>query len=257
MALTKGRNDLELQGRESKPIASIITVVYNSATGILETLQSVINNKPANLEYIVIDGGSTDGTIDIIRRYENLIDYWISEKDSGIYDAINKGIRVAQGSFFLVLNVGDTLLTFPSQELFDAILKGADVALFNVRHSDGRIISSRIDYRIRFGNTVHHQGAFYSRALNIQYDLRYKVFSDFDTNQLLFLSGKKFISYPKVITRHELDGISNDRKHREEYFEIIAKNFGVVWSWVGRIYIAQGELRRRIKNMIKSETTPS
>jgi cellulose synthase/poly-beta-1,6-N-acetylglucosamine synthase-like glycosyltransferase len=79
------------------PLVTIITVVFNGEKYLEQTIQSVINQAYDNVEYIVIDGGSTDGTVDIIRKYENQIDYWVSEPDGGLYHAINKGITLCMG----------------------------------------------------------------------------------------------------------------------------------------------------------------
>ena len=92
---------------ENKPLVTIITVVFNGEAYLEETIQSVINQTYDNVEYIIIDGGSTDGTLDIIKKYENQIDYWISEKDHGIYDAFNKGISLAQGTLVGIQNADD------------------------------------------------------------------------------------------------------------------------------------------------------
>ncbi len=84
---------------DSLPLITVITVVYNGEKYLEETIQSVINQTYPNVEYIIIDGGSTDETIDIIKKYEDKIDLWISEKDEGIYDAMNKGIYLATGQW--------------------------------------------------------------------------------------------------------------------------------------------------------------
>lgn len=89
------------------PLISVITVVYNGAKYLEETILSILNQSYPNIEYIIIDGGSTDGTLDIIKKYENYIDYWISEPDNGIYDAMNKGISISNGSTIGLLNSGD------------------------------------------------------------------------------------------------------------------------------------------------------
>jgi glycosyltransferase involved in cell wall biosynthesis len=86
---------------------SIITPVLNGERYIEQTIQSVIRQDYDDIEYLIVDGGSTDGTLDIIKKYENEIDFWISEPDDGIYDAQNKGINVAKGEYFAVLNSGD------------------------------------------------------------------------------------------------------------------------------------------------------
>lgn len=86
---------------------SVITVCYNAVDVIEKTIQSVLSQNYDNLEYIIIDGGSTDGTVDIIKRYSESIDYWHSKPDKGIYDAMNKGIQVATGDFLNFMNAGD------------------------------------------------------------------------------------------------------------------------------------------------------
>lgn len=91
----------------NKPLVSIITVSYNAASTIEETILSVIHQDYDNIEYIIIDGGSTDGTLDIIRKYEDKIAYWVSEKDYGLYHAMNKGIEYANGEIIGMINADD------------------------------------------------------------------------------------------------------------------------------------------------------
>jgi glycosyltransferase involved in cell wall biosynthesis len=232
------------------PLVSVISVVRNGVSTFEDTILSVKENYSDELEYIIIDGGSDDGTLNLIRKHETIVDYWISEPDRGIYDALNKGIAASRGHFFIVLNVGDKLITLPYRELDQARRLGGDVVLFDVLLSNQKIIKSKIDYRTRFGNTIHHQGAFYRRGLNIVFDLSYKVYSDFDVNQKLFLQGKKFIKFDKLVSYHSLDGISNERKYRGEYFSVIRKNFGIFWVIIGALYIWQGEMRIKFKNFV-------
>ncbi|HLY96654.1 MAG TPA: glycosyltransferase family 2 protein, partial [Sideroxyarcus sp.] len=90
-----------------KPLITVITVVFNGVATLEHTIRSVIEQTYANVEYIVIDGGSTDGTVDILRKYDADIDYWVSGRDAGIYDAMNKGIALAGGDYIGMLNSDD------------------------------------------------------------------------------------------------------------------------------------------------------
>ena len=92
-----------------QPTFSIITITYNAVRLVEQTLLNVLSQSYPNIEYIVIDGGSTDGTADIIRRYESGLAYWVSEPDKGIYDAMNKGLQKATGDYVWFINAGDTL----------------------------------------------------------------------------------------------------------------------------------------------------
>lgn len=93
-----------------KPLVSVIIIVLNHSAGVEKTIQSVICQQYDNIEIIVVDGGSTDGTVDIIRQYEDVIDYWVSESDSGISEAFNKGILLSRGEWLQFLNAGDILM---------------------------------------------------------------------------------------------------------------------------------------------------
>jgi glycosyltransferase involved in cell wall biosynthesis len=93
----------------NKPLISIITINFNNEKGLLKTIQSIINQTEKSFEYVVIDGGSTDGSVEVIKQYKDLIHFWVSEKDNGIYDAMNKGISKATGQYLMFLNSGDLL----------------------------------------------------------------------------------------------------------------------------------------------------
>lgn len=95
------------QSLPGKPLVSIITVVFNGETFIEETIRSVLGQTYDNIEYIILDGGSTDSTVDLIQKYDHAVDYWVSEPDDGIYDAMNKGIRLASGEIIGILNADD------------------------------------------------------------------------------------------------------------------------------------------------------
>jgi glycosyltransferase involved in cell wall biosynthesis len=97
-------------GTREMPLVSIITVVLNGAKYIEQTIKSILDQNYANIEYIIVDGGSTDGTLEILKRYNDKIDYWVSERDKGIYFAMNKGISFAKGELIGILNADDFYL---------------------------------------------------------------------------------------------------------------------------------------------------
>lgn len=115
---------------------TVVTVCYNAAGSIEDTILSVLNQTYPNIEYIVIDGGSTDGTVDIIQKYADRLDYWISEPDKGIYDAMNKGIAVATGDYINFMNAGDR---FENDNVIKTIVEKIDQSAV--------IVSGKTHYR--------------------------------------------------------------------------------------------------------------
>ena len=104
----KRRRGIFKNNKKNKPLISVITVVLNNQKYLSKSINSVLKQSYKNFELIIIDGGSTDGTLEILRKNNNRIDYWISEKDKGLYDAMNKGIRLSRGSIISILNSDDT-----------------------------------------------------------------------------------------------------------------------------------------------------
>ena len=119
------------------PKISIITVSYNAVATIEQTILSVINQTYENIEYIIIDGGSTDGTIDIIKKYKDKISYWVSEQDNGIYDAMNKGIDVATGDYIQFLNADDCLVNKEIIKIVKERRENQELIDINSHDSDG------------------------------------------------------------------------------------------------------------------------
>lgn len=110
-----------------KPLITVITVVFNGVVTLENAIQSVIGQIYDNVEYIIIDGASTDGTLDVIKKYDDAIDYWLSEPDCGIYDAFNKAIRRATGDYYVVVGCDDELFENAIKEAVDTSLVNVDV----------------------------------------------------------------------------------------------------------------------------------
>jgi len=161
-----------------KPLVSIITIVFNGHKHLEQTIQSVLNQSYDNIEYIVIDGGSTDGTLDIIKKHEHAIDYWVSEPDSGISDAFNKGIIASTGKWINFMNCADHFASPNAiEEFISHIDDNADVifARANVVDSTGKILltAGRPFDQEKFYRrmTIPHQSAFHNKRYFQQYGL--------------------------------------------------------------------------------------
>ncbi|WP_188502665.1 glycosyltransferase [Pontibacter amylolyticus] len=217
------------------PLLSIISVVYNGEADMATTVESVLRHKTPLVEYIVVDGGSTDGTLQVLQQYRSGIDVLVSEPDRGIYDAMNKGWGLAHGAYVLYINLGDELLQFPEKELLEATAQGIDVLSFPVQLSNGRTFKPKAGPMLRINNTLHHQGTLYRRNLSQRYDLQYKVFADFNLNQQLFKQGKRIKTYPNVISKHDTGGVSHNANHFWEVYAIIESNFGKVYKTIAFI----------------------
>jgi glycosyltransferase involved in cell wall biosynthesis len=215
------------------PKVSIITVVFNAEQDIEDTIRSVVNQTYQDKEYIVIDGGSTDSTISIINQYKNNIDVLVSEKDGGIYDAMNKGLALAKGEWVSFMNAGDSFYTNEViTEFFknDSGFKDALIAYGDVSIADGRSakIIKQHTKDIRY-DSICHQGEFISRKALLAYggyDKTYKVYADFDFQLKVFLEGAdKLVYKPVCVANYNLKGVSSKMFYHflPEYLHIIRK----------------------------------
>lgn len=189
----------------SNPLLSIITVVYNGGATLEDTIRSVGDQTYTDREYIVVDGGSSDGTIGIIKKYTgSVVSSWVSEPDKGIYDAMNKGIRMARGEWIFFLGSDDTFIhANVLTEFFARSLTDIDLAYGDV-HSEG--YSGRYDgefsFRKLLSKNLSHQAAFYRRSLFDRlgtYDLRYRMHADWEFNLRCFSDSRVRTSYTGVL----------------------------------------------------------
>lgn len=212
--------------RTDRPLISIITVVFRAKNDLIPLLENVFEHDPRDFELIVVDGGSSDGTVELLREWDEKIDYWVSEPDQGIYDAMNKAQALAQGDFLYHLNAGDKLLHVPRQELELARQDNIDVAAFRVTIDGNREFCPSRGLMLTLKNTLHHQGTFYRRQTFLPYDVRYKVLGDFDVNQRLALRGAKIRLFDKVVAWHASGGAADALLGYSEHSSIVRKNYG-------------------------------
>ncbi|WP_462164552.1 glycosyltransferase family 2 protein [Pseudoalteromonas xiamenensis] len=201
---------------------SIITVCYNSAATIEDTLKSVVAQTYDNIEYIIVDGGSKDETLAIVEKYNEHIDVLISEPDNGIYDAMNKGIKVATGDVVGILNSDDFFTTENSiSQIAVGFASGDDVVFADLKYVKqnnpselSRLYSSANFslWKMRFGFMVPHPTFYAKRSLFNQfgfYKLGYRVAADFELMARFFLQGAKYSRVDEVIVSMREGGISS------------------------------------------------
>lgn len=214
---------------------SIITVNYNNKEGLRETIESVIHQTFRDYEFIVIDGGSTDGSADIIKEYNTQIDYWVSEPDGGIYQGMNKGIRKATGEYLNFMNSGDRFYNEEVlQHVFDKqltcdIIVGKDYH-YNSLTQQGfsTILPPRISMLTFFIQTLPHQSSFFKRELfkDSLYDESLKIVADIKFYiQKICVEGCRVEEIDDIICRREPDGISKSYNERRiaEHQTVIAE----------------------------------
>ena len=225
------------QGARAKaPLVSIISVVFRARRELPALLGNILALRDDRTELIVIDGGSDDGSVDILRQFDDSIDYWISEPDRGIYDAMNKGIAAATGEFILHLNAGDRLLRIPRQELEQALADNIDVACFAVKIEGCRTYHPRTGFFLRFANWWHHQGTFYRRETHLGYGTQYRIFGDFDLNQRMMKAGKSVRLSNTVVAEVIGAGVSGDMSTYGEQYRVVKQNFGTPYVCLARLW---------------------
>ncbi len=233
-----------------KPLFSVITVTYNAGKNLETTLQSVCEQHDARIEYIVVDGGSTDGTLKIIERYSSFIARWISEPDQGLYDAMNKGIKLATGDYVWFLNAGDTIRNtevvrqmseIAEREDFPDILYG-ETDLVDVQ---GNFIAERrlkaperLNWKsFRMGMLVCHQAFIVKRERAPLYDLTYRLSGDFDWCIRCMKTAGRIVNTHLRLVNYLYEGLTtrNRKASLKERYRIMVKYYG--WLPVTSLHI--------------------
>ncbi|TWI99885.1 glycosyltransferase involved in cell wall biosynthesis [Mucilaginibacter frigoritolerans] len=233
-----------------KPTLSVVTVVYNNALHIERTMLSVINQTYANIEYIIIDGLSTDGTLDIINRYKSGISKLISEKDAGIYDAMNKGLAIATGDYVIFMNSGDEFYEPDTVERVFAAVPDADIYYGETEmiNDAGESLGQRrhkapaqFTWRgFKYGMSISHQAIYIRRLLTEPYDSQYQLSADIDWIIRAAKKAKKVVNVNRYVARYMVGGMSK-AKHRQslqERFDIMKRYYGLIPTLFNHFVIA-------------------
>ncbi len=222
-----------------QPKLSIITVTYNAERFLEPTIQSIAAQTYPNIEYVIVDGGSKDGTVDIIKKYPNVVTHWVSERDNGLYDAMNKGLQMATGDYVMVLNAGDLLDAPDTLETTFSHCDGEDVL-----YGDTKIIDT--DYQFvgmrhftppehltwksfQQGMVVCHQSVISKKEITPLYNLEYKIAADIDWAIRLLKNSKTAKNVHTVITQFMQDGVSTQHRWAgvRERFRVMINYYGL------------------------------
>lgn len=195
---------------------SIITINLNNRNGLQKTIDSVITQTFTDYEWIIIDGGSTDGSREIIEQNEEYFSYWVSEPDKGIYNAINKGIAHAEGEYIQILNSGDCLFENNTLEQlfshqYDAdILYGDAICLYPDGHKLDKKYPDNISLNYFIHDVINHQASFYRRQVfdSHPYNEKYMIASDWAYCMEAVCRGLRFQHIPQTIVYYDNTGIS-------------------------------------------------
>lgn len=239
------------------PKISVITVCWNCAGAIEETIRSVLSQTYDRVEYLVVDGKSTDGTLEILKKYAHAIDVLVSEADNGIYDAMNKGLALLSGDsdYVLFLNAGDT---FAAE---DTIARVVAARYSSKSHVYGDVLTidgrkshpARLSIRVLASGMICHQSLFFRSQIHRQtpYDTKYKISADFDLLVRMFRRGDEFEHVDVDVARFDATGVSSKQRQtlHQERREIIASYpLLKMWFVTRRFRTAL----RRLKTMVCS-----
>ena len=225
------------------PKFSIITVTYQAGKVLEDTIQSVIFQTYRNVEYIIVDGGSTDNTLDIVKKYQDRISIVVSEPDKGLYDAMNKGIRLATGDYICFLNAGDELHENETLQRMVVTLKGKEMP--DVIYGETAIVDEEGHFlhmrRLQAPDVLHwksfkegmlvcHQAFFARRELALKhpYDLQYRFSADFDWCIRIMKDAKYLHNTRLTLIDYLNEGMTtqNHKASLKERFRIMVKHYG-------------------------------
>lgn len=243
--------NLEKDNLSSKPNLSVITIVFNDARHIERTVLSVLNQTYSNIEYLIIDGASKDGTLEIVNQYKNRINYIVSEKDKGIYDAMNKGLALATGDYVLFMNSGDEIYANDTVEKVFACADDADIYYGETEMINDNLESlGRRRHKVpeqftwksfKYGMSISHQAIYVKRSLAIPYNnTKYQLSADIDWILSIAKRATKIINTKQYVAKYLVGGMSK-KKHLQslkERYKIFKEYYGFVPNIFNHLIIA-------------------
>jgi glycosyltransferase involved in cell wall biosynthesis len=232
------------------PKISVVTISLNRRAELETTIQSVLTQSYPNIEYLIIDGGSTDGSVEQIKQWGSRIQYWASEKDRGIYDAMNKGVRAATGEWVIFMNAGDrfhdeTVVA----DIFAGLHEDADLVyghsrLWYSREGMGRFVSAESPSVLPLRMNCSHQSLFTRRALLLRTPFSVDLMAaDYEFLARMHTGGSRFKAIDRIVSVCSTGGIS-DTNRMQSLFQrwTIATRYGLMprWGWGSLSYLGAG-----------------
>lgn len=232
------------------PKLSVITIVYNNVRDIERTVLSILGQSYTNVEYIIIDGLSNDGTLQVIDKYKDRVSKLISEKDKGIYDAMNKGLAIATGDYVIFMNSGDEFYAPDTIANVFATADDADIYYGETEmiNDDGQSLGQRrhqapatFTWRgFKYGMSISHQAIYIKRALTEPYDGLYQLSADIDWIIRAAKKARKIVNVNQYVAKYLVGGMSK-KKHRQslqERFNIMQRYYGLIPTVLNHFVIA-------------------
>lgn len=233
-----------------QPKLSVITIVYNNVRDIERTMLSVLNQTYTHIEYILIDGNSSDGTKEVISKYAGKLARFISERDRGIYDAMNKGLALATGDYVLFMNSGDEIYAPETVASVFATAPGADIYYGETEmyNDEWKSLGQRrhhapeaFDWHsFKHGMSISHQAIYVRRTLAKPYDLQYQYSADIDWIIKAAKNASSIVNTHLYVAKYLVGGISK-QKHLaslKERFRIFSKYYGLIPNIINHFWIA-------------------
>lgn len=242
-----------------KPLLTIITVNLDDKSGLSRTVESIKNQNFQDFEFIIIDGGSKDESLEVIKENETLINYWVSEKDSGIYNAMNKGINKASGKYILFLNSGDYLLSKDALSIdFKTITQ--DIVYGHLTHNNNNVLNTsaykdNIDLGFFFESTLPHGSTFIKRELFLNYGL-YKTDYIIVSDWIFFLErividSCSTLNLNKAVSVFTVGGISTRPENKDLVKQERVRYLNTIMPSFVQAYIQSTIIRERNSKQVE------
>ncbi len=229
------------KGTPSRPLVSIITPTFNRRETLLHTMESVLHQTYSPVEYIVVDGGSQDGTVELLERYSDRIDYWVSERDEGVFDAMNKGVRLSRGEIIGIINSDDW---YAPDTVEKVVENWKEDPRLNVFFGDAVVIlkGERFAFlrkgsfeRFPYEMSLNHPTCFLTRDTYQRwgyFDTRFRYAADYEFFLRIYFAGAKFKYIPSTLAYVRKGGLTESYGVHLEVYQIYLRYFSFPFAFL-------------------------